>query len=535
MMKVNFLKRLESSIESFEISMRRTIDKIDLLIDKIKNFDENYDEHTQPSLLGKDMEPLTPEDSEELESMQEVGSKLKFPLKHLDTDKWLGDLKKDRDQILILLNNAESVTVQRDAKLAKLKEIIREKAGTPINSGNRKILIFTAFSDTAKYLYDSLQPWISSELNLHSALITGTGDNRSTFKPQGFKSQNDFDSIIANFSPRSKNRSLMKDMPQEGEIDILIATDCISEGQNLQDCDCVVNYDIHWNPVRIIQRFGRIDRIGSTNKTIKMVNFWPTQDLNKYINLKERVEARMALVNLTSTGEDDLLNQEQLHDLIKKEELTFRQKQLMRLQDEILDIEEMDDNVSLSEFTLDDFRIDLLNYLEANKKELENAPFGLYSVVPPLSSRADNLFDRDLSAIVSPGIIFCLKHKKNSEEASEVNPLNPYYLAYVRDDGTVRYGYTSVKQILRIFQMLCSGKNEALADLCELFNSETSDGKDMSKQSELLKKAVSDIVRRFEKRNLGNLFSGRGGKLLGDSDKVKGAGDFELVTWLVIK
>ena len=535
MMKVNFLKRLESSIQSFEISMERTIEKIDRLIDKIRSFDENYDEYTQPSLIGKDMETLDPSDNDGLQEMLEVGSKLKFPLAHLKTEDWQKDLNRDRDQILSLLNNAQSVSVQRDAKLAKLKEIIREKALNPSNGGNRKILVFTAFSDTAKYLYNSLQPWISEELKIHSALITGTGDNQTTFKFREFKAQADFESIITNFSPISKRRDLMPNMPQDGEIDILIATDCISEGQNLQDCDCVVNYDIHWNPVRIIQRFGRIDRIGSRNASIKMINFWPTEDLNKYINLKARVEARMALVNLTSTGEDDLLNQEQLRDLINEEELTFRQKQLMKLKDEILDLEEMEDNVSLSEFTLDDFRVELMQYLETNRKELENAPFGLYSVVPAVPDRQIDLFERNLSEIVRPGIIFCLKHRNGGEAASEVNPLNPYYLVYVRDDGDVRYGYTSVKQILRIFQMLCSGQKEPIAELCELFNNETENGKDMSKQTGLLNKAVNDIVRRFEKRNLGNLFSGRDGKILASNVKIKGSNDFELVTWLVIK
>ena len=534
MMKVNFLKRLESSIESFEISMERTIGKIDRLIEKIRNFDENYDEHTQPNLIGKDSEPFSIEDSEEIEEMLEVGSKLKFKLEHLKINDWLKDLNKDRDQILVLLNNAKLVDAPRDAKLAKLKELIKEKISNPINANNKKILIFTAFSDTATYLYESLQPWISEKLVLNCALITGSGDNKTTFRPPGFATQTDFESIIANFSPLSKDRVLMSNMPQDGQIDILIATDCISEGQNLQDCDCVINYDIHWNPVRIIQRFGRVDRIGSKNGKIRMINFWPTQDLNKYIHLKERVEARMALVNLTATGEDDLLNQEQLRDLIKEEDMTFRQKQLLRLKDEVLDLEEMDGNVSLTEFTLDDFRMDLLNYLQENKKVLENAPFGLYAVVPAdLRDKAD-LFNAKLAEIIQPGVIFCLKHTNSKPENREVNPLNPYFLAYVRDDGTVRYSYTHPKQILRAYQALCAGKTAPLAELCESFNKGTNDGKNMENYNALLGKAVRDIIGRVEKKNLGNLFTGRGGKLLNDKGKIKDADDFELITWLVI-
>jgi ERCC4-related helicase len=540
MMKVNFLKRLESSIKAFEISMGKTVEKMDILIRKITDFDENYDEYTQPELFknlhGEESE-FDPEDEAELSEQLEVGKKLKFKLEHIDTKKWLEDINKDREQINLLSCVACSVDVASDAKLKELKSAISGKLRNPLNNGNKKVLIFTAFSDTAKYLYSSLEAWTSKELGLHIALITGSGENKTTFKSESFKYQTDFESIITNFSPISKSRNQMPNMPQDGEIDILIATDCISEGQNLQDCDCVVNYDIHWNPVRIIQRFGRIDRIGSKNGKIQMVNFWPTQDLNKYIKLKERVESKMALVNLTATGEDDLLNQEQIVDLVK-DELTFRQKQLVKLKDEILDLEEMDDNVSLSEFTLDDFRIDLLNYLESNRKALENAPFGLYSVVPTLKDRGEreeSLFEKNLAEIVSPGVVFCLKHKSKSDEASQVNPLNPYFLVYIRDDGEVRYRYTSVKQILKIFQTLCSGREQAIAELCDIFNSQTKNGADMSKYNGLLMKSVKDIVAHFEKRNISNLFSGRGGKILPGTAKVSGADDFELVTWLVIK
>ena len=534
MMKVNFLKRLESSIEAFEISMGRTVEKMDALINKIRNFDENYDEYTQPVLfknLNGDDSEFDSDDEAELSEQLEVGKKLKFKLEHIRIKDWIEDINRDRDQISSLSCMAASVDFSSDAKLKELKSAIAEKLRKPFNKDNKKVLIFTAFSDTAKYLYSSLEEWVSEELGLHIALITGTGDNKTTFRTEGFKYQTDFESIITNFSPISKKRDQMSNMPQDGEIDILIATDCISEGQNLQDCDCLVNYDIHWNPVRIIQRFGRIDRIGSKNGKIQMINFWPTQDLNKYIKLKERVEAKMALVNLTATGEDDLLNQEQIEDLVKND-LTFRQKQLMKLKDEILDLEEMDDSVSLSEFTLDDFRIELMNYLETNKKELEDAPFGLYSVAP---TPENSLFEKNLSEIVRPGVIFCLKHKNKSDEASQVNPLNPYFLVYIRDDGDVRYRYTSVKQILKIFQKVCSGRKQAIEELCDIFNSQTKNGADMSKYDELLMKSVKDIIAHFEKRNISNLFSGRSGKIVTGTAKATGADDFELITWLIIK
>jgi len=326
---------------------------------------------------------------------------------------------------------------------------------------------------------------------------------------------------------------MCKSMPQEGEIDILIATDCISEGQNLQDCDYLVNYDIHWNPVRIIQRFGRIDRLGSINTKIQLVNFWPTPDLNKYINLKERVEARMALVDLAATGEDDLLNSDQIKDLLT-EEMSYREKQLLRLKDEVLDLEEMDDNVSLSEFTLDDFRIELLHYLESNRRILEDAPMGLYGIVPPPSG--DDVAET-VREIVKPGVIFCLRHKNppTDQKQSCVNPLSPYYLVYIRNDGEVRFGFTHTKQVLSIFQNLCRGKEEPYKELCDLFDRETQDGKDMTAYNELLAKTVKSVAKTFKKRVTAGLQASRDFTIPDKKDQVKDTDDFELITWLIIK
>lgn len=313
-------------------------------------------------------------------------------------------------------------------------------------------------------------------------------------------------------------------MPQEGEIDILIATDCISEGQNLQDCDLLVNYDIHWNPVRIIQRFGRIDRIGSLNSSIQLVNFWPTEDLNKYIDLKNRVEARMALVDIAATAEDNVLQAEDLQGLIH-EDLRYRDKQLLRLKDEVLDLEDFHESVSLNEFTLDDFRMELASHIESNKAVLEEAPFGLYAVVPPHTEYAT----------IKPGVIYCLKQHQDAKGNEAVNAIQPYFLVYIREDGEVRYNFTAPKQILEIFRAVCQGQDQPYGKLCELFDEQTENGEDMSHYSGLLEKAVSAIAVQFTRKSTGNLFTGRGGKLTDASTQVKQTSDFELITWLVIK
>jgi SNF2 family DNA or RNA helicase len=533
MMRVNYLKRLESSVHSFEISIDNTIQKIKTLLGKIDHFETNLEEYTQPDLLDRQED----EEAAELLEKLTVGKKLEFRLEHLKRDEWKADLKRDLAQLISIHEKAAAITPERDAKFQELKTLIAAKVRNPINDNNRKVIVFTAFSDTASYLYQHLESWVRNELGLHIALVSGSGDNKTTFKPAGIQHQTDFISILTNFSPRSKHREKMPNMPQAGEIDILIATDCISEGQNLQDCDYLINYDIHWNPVRIIQRFGRIDRLGSTNKRIQLVNFWPTDDLNKYINLKDRVEARMALVDIAATGADDLLNPDQIRDLVT-EELTYREKQLLRLKDEVIDLEEMDDNVSLSEFTLDDFRIELMNFLENNRKLLQEAPLGLYGLVPTLDKTKDaGLFDKNWHEIVKSGVIFCLRHKKPPQEktSSNVNPLGGYYLLYIRDDGTVRFTFTHAKNTLTLFQKLCAGKTEPYQELCDLFDKETGHGQDMAKYDDLLSKSVKSIASTFKKRLAVGLTAGRDFVIPDQSEQAKDDTDFELITWLVIK
>lgn len=531
MMKVNFLKRLESCIESFEISMDRTVKKIDNLIIKIKNYQKQMVPVLQESLVDYELSEDELEESEEEQDQWQVGKKLKFNLAHLDLDKWMIDLKNDRDALYDLYVHAFAVVPERDAKLHLLKQIISSKIKEPINGDNRKVLLFTAFGDTANYLYGNLKSWARNELKIHTALVTGS-ETKTTL------GKNHFEHILTNFSPISKKRMQLH-LGLEEEIDLLIATDCISEGQNLQDCDFVVNYDIHWNPVRIIQRFGRIDRIGSKNSKIQLVNFWPTKDLDNYINLKERVEARMALVDVTATGEDNVLETGQIEELIK-EDLKFRNKQLKRLREEVLDLEELDESISLTDFTLDDFRIELMNYIENNRKKLEEAPFGLYAVVPALSSEYANLIDvNKYSAaereIIKPGVVFCLKQKGDTTGNDQVNPLQPYFLVYIRDDDTVRFNYTHPKQILEIYRLLCQGKNAPFESLCSLFDDETGQGENMDNYSVLLESAIKAIRQVFTRRAVTRLTTDRSALLIPLEKQVKEANQFELVTWLILK
>jgi hypothetical protein len=380
------------------------------------------------------------------------------------------------------------------------------------------VLVFTAFADTAAYLYNCLQVWAKNELGINIAMVSGGSvENKTTF------GKNEFNQILTNFSPVAKQRSKMRSMPQDGEIDLLIATDCISEGQNLQDCDTLVNYDIHWNPVRVIQRFGRIDRIGSINPSVQLVNFWPTQDLDKYIALKNRVEARMALVDITATNEDNLLSNEDVEDLIK-DDLKYRDKQLKRLREEVLDLEDFDESVSLTDFTLEDFRTELSRYLEANRKLLRDSPLGLYAVVSP-----DPQY-----TIIKPGVIFCLRQNGDTTGSEKVNPLQPFFLVYVLDDGTVRLGFAQPKQILEIYRALCVGQNAPLDALCSQFNHSTHNGTDVSQYSDLLNKAVTWIEGSFKIRAVSNLFTDRSAVLIEKAKQISETTDFELITWLII-
>lgn len=525
MIKVGFLKRLESSVHSFTLTLERTLEKIKTLEDRIARFKAYQAENPDIDLASIAPEELEDED---LQDALEVGKKLTFKMAHLELDNWVKALHEDRRQLHSICLAAKDIGPERDAKLDELKKHIRRKVAQPTSrkdgKPNRKVLVFTAFADTAIYLYNTLIPWVQKELKIHAALVTGNGQNKTTL------GSSEFNQILTNFSPEAKQRARIKFMPQGEEIDLLIATDCISEGQNLQDCDVVINYDIHWNPVRIIQRFGRIDRLKSPNAKVHLINFWPTPHLDRYISLKHRVEARMALVDLTTTTDDNLLQDTPIEDLVS-DHLRYRDRQLKRLQEEILDLDDLQgDGISLTEFTLDDFRQDLLNYIEANRHLLEKAPLGLYTVVPPDPEHP----------VITPGVIFCLRQiiEPDSQETSgakTVNPLHPYFLVYVRDDGNVRFAFVQSKQILEIYRHLCSGQTMPCEKLCNLFDHETDNGHNMAKYSDLLHHALDSVVHTFKRRSAAALQSGRGGLIVPKKQQASENSDFELISWLVIK
>ncbi|MHA1723701.1 MAG: helicase-related protein [Promethearchaeota archaeon] len=532
MMKIGFLKRLESSIHSFEITMKRTIDKIDDLIEKIENFKSQKELHPE---IDYESIVLEGEEDEDIKSSYDIfiGKKLQYNLAHLNLDKWLKDLKEDRDSILSLFNKAKMITPERDKKLLVLKKIIREKITNPINDKNKKILIFTAFADTAEYLYNNLVNYVQKELHLNIALVTGGKQNRTTL------GRSEFNHILTSFSPKSKGRKKMPKMPQDEEIDVLVATDCISEGQNLQDCDYMINYDIHWNPVRIIQRFGRIDRIGSENKYVQMVNFWPTKDLDNYIKLKSRVETKMALVDLTTTGQGNLLEEKQIEDLIN-EDLKYREKQLKKLQKEVLDLEDIDESLSITDFTLDDFRAELINYIQKNKEKLAEAPLGLYAVVPATKGKFAKYgnyssIKDETKNIILPGVIFCLKQKNAKKENGEINPISPYLLVYIREDKVVRFNFIHPKQILEIFRILAQKVDKPYEKLCDIFNNQTNNGENMEKYNDSLNAAINKIKLLFNKRIDNRLSSSRDGKIISEKHLPDNTDNLELITWLVIK
>ena len=531
MMKINFLKRLESSVDSFRLTLQRTIDKIDRLEKRIEAFESHQE--TNPEI---DFDSLTPDDFEDPDFEGEdftIGGRKRIHLAHIKLPEWLKEVRNDRTQLQFLLKKTEVIKPGRDGKLMELKSLISAKANSPTTNRdgkqNRKILIFTAFSDTAQYLYREIASWAQEELGIHTALVRGDGGNQASL------GRNDYDSILTNFSPMSKRRSEQANefVEQGQEIDLLIATDCISEGQNLQDCDLLVNYDIHWNPVRIIQRFGRIDRIGSRNDSVQLVNFWPVADLDRYLGVKHRVEARMALVDLSATQADNLLDPSQLEDLIK-EDLLFRDKQLQRLRDEILDLEDLDDSVSLTDFSLDEFRLDLLRFLEANRSDLEESPEGIYALVSPRSE----------VPIGQPGALFCLRHRGGegtptpaslSSDSAGLNPLAPYYLVYVLDDGTVRLTFAQPKQAMMLLRDLAADHPRAIESLCNLFDAKTSDGADMEHYNLLMSKALASIESTFRRKATSSLLSGRDAVLPTAKETPDADGnDFDLVTWLVI-
>ncbi|MDD3816218.1 MAG: helicase-related protein [Desulfocapsaceae bacterium] len=507
LMTTNLLKRLESSVESFRLTLGSLHDNHVKMLSRIREFRE----------LGKGtvtdwtdrLESLEAEEDElPMLNGNEIGGKVKINLADMDLPSWENDLSADLAIIDALLSSMQKVKPEDDAKLQHLQKLILEKIENPINNGNKKILIFTAFADTANYLYDNLAGLLLKSKGLHSGQITGKSAPKSTLD----KSY-DFQSLLTLFSPRSKEKALT--LPEESaEIDLLVGTDCISEGQNLQDCDYLINYDIHWNPVRIIQRFGRIDRIGSINKTIQLVNYWPDISLDEYINLKERVENRMMIADMSATGDDNVLT-------AQSSEISYRKEQLRRLQDEVIELEDLKTGISITDLGLNDFRMDLINFVKTHG-DLELTPKGLHAVVPA---------QPDLG--LSPGVIFVLRNLNDSVNINQHNRLHPYYLVYISTDGEIIADHTEVKKLLDLVRNSCKGQPEPIQAVCRLFNQQTDEGRNMQTYSDLLGAAIRSMIDVKEEKDLDSLFSG--GKTTALVNTIAGLDDFELIAFLVVQ
>ncbi|MGO9920317.1 MAG: C-terminal helicase domain-containing protein, partial [Isosphaeraceae bacterium] len=430
--------------------------------------------------------------------------------------RWRQDLIEDRNRLATLCSAARQVDAGRDAKLEALRQLIENKIRAPLNPGNRKVIVFTAFADTAQYLYKQLAPWALEHLKLHAALVTGAGRNQTTLPDL----RRDLVSILTAFSPRSKERPA--DLAAEGEIDLLIATDCISEGQNLQDCDYLVNYDIHWNPVRIIQRFGRIDRIGSPNEQIQLVNFWPNIELEEYINLEQRVSGRMVLLDISATGEENIIEQQSGNQM---NDLEYRRKQLLKLQDAVIDLEDLSSGVSIADLTLNDFRIDLAGFLKDHAERLKNLPLGTFAVTTTTGA---------CDSAIPPGVIFCLRAEgESARTAVEPGyPLAPHYLVHVSEDGRVLLSFTQVKQVLDRLKKLCSGRDLPDAEACARFDRATRDGENMGETQKRLGAAIASILGKKQERAVASLFTPGGTHA--KKGEFQGINDFEVVAFLVV-
>ncbi len=503
LLRVNVLKRMESSVQSFALTLERQQAEVEAILQRIESSAEDV---AEPEIEDIDL------DDPAFESLL-FGDKVKVLLKDMDLIRWKHELLEDCNRLDTLLQAARQVTPDRDAKLATLKEVIREKCRNPLNSGNRKALIFTAFIDTANYLYANLAAWARAELGLQSALVIGSGGNQHTLPDL----PRDLASILSAFAPRARERP--EDLADTGEIDLLIATDCISEGQNLQDCDWLINYDIHWNPVRIIQRFGRIDRIGSPNRAIQLVNFWPNMELEEYIDLERRVSGKMILLDISATGEENLIESDSPG---RMNDLEYRRKQLLKLQDVVIDLEDLSSGVSIADLTLGDFRLDLADYMRARPGDLDHFPPGGGTAVSA----------RDVET--PPGVIFCLRATDSaSGTARQANhPLAPYYLVHIGLDGETLLPYTQAKRILDRLKRLCVGRDLPDASACAAFDRMTRGREDMSRLRELLAAAVASIDGKQKERAAASLFRPGGTHAL--AGEFAGADAYEAAAYLLV-
>jgi len=499
LMSINLLKRMESSVHSFKLTVKRIYDQLYDVLELIDIFQSGTEVAVRDISDFGDLDL----DDQNIDIFS-IGKNFKLDLRDIDYLSWQRDLQADLEVLELLLLMVEEITPEYDYKLNELLNAIEKKIKNPINQDNKKILIFTAFADTAEYLYENVSTFVKAEFGLNSALITGSIDGRTTIP----KLPNEMNTILTCFSPISKEKALV--MPNNHHnIDILIGTDCISEGQNLQDCDYCVNYDIHWNPVRIIQRFGRIDRIGSQNSVIQLVNFWPDLELDDYINLKSRVEARMRISVMTSTGDDDYINQDENGDLF------YRRQQLEKLQNEVVDLEDMTTGISIMDLGLNEFRMDLLAYIKEHPN-LDRTPFGIHAVV-----RGEK-----------PGVIFILKNVNKAVDVANQNRLHPFYMVYIGEDGEVICNHLEPKATLDIMRHLSRGRKAPDLDACHIFNRETNDGKKMDRVSVLLHQTISSIISVKEESDLDSFFSDGNTTFL--TGNISGLDDFELICFMVV-
>lgn len=504
---INLMKRMESSVYSFNLTLKRIKDLIASTIETINAFDNQQSRKIDLIDITDDIDEFDSDDQNS-DELFTFGRKVKIDLADMDRTSWKESLEKDLEVLSLLTYMVSDITPEHDSKLQELLKIVSNKIKHPINQSNKKVIIFTAFADTAEYLYNHVSVYIKEKSGLDTAMITGTVEGKTTAKLK----KSDMNTVLTCFSPISKDKELL--LPNDDtNIDILIATDCISEGQNLQDCDYLINYDIHWNPVRIIQRFGRIDRIGSKNDYIQLVNFWPDVTLDSYIELKAKVETRMKIVDMTATGDDNILSDEE------KTDLEYRKAQLKRLQDEVVDIEDMSSGISIMDLGLNEFRLDLLEYIKTHP-ELEKAPLGLNAVA---KSTAD----------APKGVIFVLKNRTNSINIDNQNRLHPFYMVYIADDGRVICDHLSPKDMLDKMRLICKGKTEPIHEVYVPFNKETKDGKDMKKLSALLEDAIKSIINVKEESDIDSFLSGD--QISFKDTKINGLDDFELVSFLVVR
>ena len=503
---INLMKRMESSVHSFNLTLKRIYSLIDSTIHSI----DTYDKTSSVRLELTDISDIDEFDSEDQngDELFTFGKKVKIEIGDMDYKSWRDSLVRDRDILELLTLMVGDITPEYDSKLQELFRVIKNKLENPINQDNKKIIIFTAFADTAEYLFDNVSKYVKENFGLNTAMVSGSVEGRTTVP----KLKSDLNTVLTCFSPISKDKHLL--MPNDKtEIDFLIATDCISEGQNLQDCDYLINYDIHWNPVRIIQRFGRIDRIGSKNAFIQLVNFWPDVTLDEYIDLKAKFETRMKIVDMTATGDDNLLSDEE------KTDLEYRKAQLKRLQEEVVDIEDMSTGISIMDLGLNEFRMDLLEYIK-NHPDIDKVPFGLHSVAAA-------------SEETPAGVIYVLKNRSNSVNIDNQNRLHPFYMVYISNDGEVICDHLSPKQMLDKMRFLCKGKTEPIPELYRQFNKETRDGRNMSEFSKLLGDAIASIIEVKEESDIDSFLGG--GQMSFLTNEIKGLDDFELICFLVVR